>query len=149
MAKFLQVAFKKEMIKVNENGKDVWYEADAKAKGYAKSAFKEGDEVELVKEQRDGKDFVTQVRRPGGSAGQSAPVSNNQATTAPQAAPAPKPTWNGGGKSPEESEKITRLSVMSTAANAAQILTGQITDPVVLGDVVVGLYNKFLAEIKK
>ena len=103
----------------------------------------------LVKEQRDGKDFVTQVRRPGGSAGQSAPVSNNQATTAPQAAPAPKPTWNGGGKSPEESEKITRLSVMSTAANAAQILTGQITDPVVLGDVVVGLYNKFLAEIKK
>ena len=158
MVKFIQCAFKKEMIKVNENGKDVWYDADAKAKGYAKSAFKEGDEVELVIEQREGKSFVMQVRKPGQSApqatqapttGSSAPVQAPVSQSVPQMAPAPvKQAWNGGGKSPEESEKITRLSVMSTAANAAQILTGQIQDPVVLGDVVVQLYHKFLAEIK-
>lgn len=163
--KLIKVAFKKDMIKVNDNGKEMWYNCDKAAKGYAKTAFQEavcnkenvvlqeGSEVELVKERRniEGQDvdFVTQVRKPGqgsytppASTGASAPVSSPQAAT-----PAFKPSY--GAKTPEESEKITRLSIMSTAANAAQALTGQIQDPNVLGDVIVALYVKFLAEIKK
>lgn len=155
--KFIQAAFKKDMVKVLENGKDVWYNCDKAAKGFASKAFKEGDEVELVIEQRGNDPFVTQVRRPGGHVPAQQPyngASQAAPSTAPQAAPAQaaapyqaKPAY--GQKSPEESEKITRLSVMSSATQAVQVMTGQINDPNVLGDVVVSLYNRMLAEIKK
>ena len=148
MVKLVKIAFQKDMIKVNENGKEVWYDADPKVKNFVKSSFHEGDDIELNFEQRNGKACIVRVSRPGQAAPvaqqASAPVAETPAPTTQQS----QGSWRGQ-KSPEESEKITRLSVLSSATQAAAVLTGQINDPAVLADVVVSLYNKFLAEIKK
>ena len=157
MTKLIKVAFQKDMIKVNENGTEKWYDCEKAAKGFAKSNFKEatcnkenkvleeGSEIELTIETRDNKPFVTQVRRPGQGAYTPPAASSAPAGTG---APAPyKPSY--GQKTPEESEKITRLSVMSSATQAVSVLTGQIQDPNQLADIVVALYTRMLAEIKK
>jgi len=150
--KFIQAAFKKEMIKVSSNGQEVWYDCDPKAKGFAKTAFQPGDDVELTTEDRGGKVYVTRVSRPGQAnynpnATQQAPAPQTQSQ--PSTAPTVNVRPAYGQKTPEESERISRLSAMSSASNAVQVLTGQINDPAVLGDIVVSLYNKMLAEIKK
>jgi hypothetical protein len=156
MAKFVQVAFKKDMIKVNEGGADVWYDTDKAVKGFAGKAFQAGDEIELTKELRNGKNFVTRVSKPGQGSGYQGGQSS-QSQSAPAASSSAAPDNGGqrqggyhGGKSPEESEKITRLSVMSTAGNiVSQGLCGQFQDPNTIGDVVISVYNKLLAEVKK
>jgi len=150
MVKFIKVAFKKDMINVEENGKGIWYDCDVKAKGYAKSAFQEGAEVELVKEDRGGKPFVTQVRRPGQGGASYTPPAPTGTTSTPQASQTTTPAkGNWGQKSPEESEKITRLSVMSSATQAVQVMTGRIESTEVLTMTVLSLYKAMLEEIKK
>jgi len=161
MVKFIKVAFKKDMINVSENGaQPVWYDCDPKAKGFAKTAFKEGDDVELVSENRGGKIFVTQVRRPG-QGGQSnyqqPPVQQQQqqtppATNTPATQEPPRSSYSGDyqkPKTPAEVEIIVRQSTMAAAAQSVQVLTGQVQDPLVLSEIVIGIYQKLLAEIKR
>ena len=145
--KFVKAAFKPDvhMIQVQVSGKDKpqWYACDQKVKTFAKNSFAEGDDIELTIEKREGKDYVTKVSRPGQA---SAPQSQAPASEPAKYTPN---TGKYGAKTPEESEKITRLSVMSSAAQAIQVATGQITDPKILADAVIVLYRAMLAEIKK
>jgi len=154
MPKFGRVAFKPDMILIKgpeNNGKGVWYNCSPQAKGYAKATFYEDDEVELVLEQRDGKPFVTQVKRPGQGGASPASAAPTGGTSAPSGASTPnqgaRPAY--GQKTPEESEKITRLSVMSSATQAVQVMTGRIESTEVLTMTVLSLYKAMLEEIKK
>lgn len=144
MSKFNQVAFKKEMIKVD----GVWYDCDPKAKGYAGKVFNEGDEVELVTEDRDGKPFVTKVCKPGGSTG-GASASSSSSSSSSSASSTSKSSGRkySGGKTPEESERISRLSLMSSASSAVQVLTGQLSSPDELKEVVLDLYKAMAEEV--
>jgi hypothetical protein len=148
MAKFVKAAFQKDMIKVVEGGKEAWFDCDPKAKAFA-SSFKEGDEVDLVTETRNGKPFITQVRRPGATASAPvAPKANTQvAPVASAAKPAYTPKWEA--KTPDVQALIVKQSTMSSAANLMQVMTGQINDINVLGESVISLYNRMLAEINK
>jgi hypothetical protein len=167
MIKLIKIAFKKDMIKVNENGKEVWYECDKAAKGYAsknfteatlskdnKTVLEEGSEIELVLEQRniEGKNVqcVVQVRKPGQAAAPAPQASSQPSASTPAPALTSSTTkQNYGQKSPEESERITRLSVMSSAVASVQALTGRIETVEQLSDTVLFVYNRLLAEIKK
>lgn len=158
MSKFVQVAFKKDMIKVNENGNEVWYDCDKAVKGFAGKAFQAGDDIELTKELRNGKNFVTRVSKPGQGGYQGggqnnqggAPANNGGSSSSSDSGSSQPQGGYQGGKSQVESEKITRLSVMSTAATlVSQGLVGQFQDPNTISDVTISVYNKLLAEIKK
>lgn len=158
MAKFLKAAFKKDMINVS-GMPEPWYDCDKAVKGFAGKAFKEGDDIELTIEQRNGKPFVTRVSKPGYGGQQS--QSQNQEPAQPQSQGSTQSTSsspsNGTMKMPSEyskpfdpstAEVVLRQSIMSSAAQAATVLTGAITDSGALTEVVIRIYKAMLAEIK-
>lgn len=167
MTKLIKVAFQKDMIKVNDNGKEVWYNCEKAVKNFIKSAFKEatcnkenkvleeGEEIVLTTEQRNdetGKSctFVTRASKAGQAAqgGYTPPPAVGSAPAAPASAPAPyKAPY--GEKSPEVQALIVKQSTMASACQAMQVLTGQITDVNDLAGKVLFLYNTMLAEIKR
>ena len=139
----------KNSICVEVEGKDTWYECSAEVKSYAQQNFKSGEQCEVTKENRDGKEFVTKIFRPGqgGAAVASSPAST-PAAQAQQAQKQAEPKSTGYAKSPEDSKQIRRLSVLSSAANALTGIQSQL-DPNTLPEYLVALYNRLLAEVEK
>ena len=138
-ATFIKVAYQKDMMKYKVNGEEKWGACSPVVKKFAGGAFKEGDACNITVEgEKEGMANITRVEKVGGA---SAPASGGSSTTSTS-------SKKYGSKTPEESEKITRLSVLSSATKAVQTLTGQV-DVNTLEEVVVSLYNSLLKEVKK
>lgn len=156
MAKFIKAAFKKDMINVS-GMPEPWYDCDKAVKGYASKFFKEGDDIELSIEQRNGKPFVTRVSKPGGQQSQSQNQEPAQTQSQGSTSSSSSSSPSNGMKMPSEyskpfdpstAEVVLRQSTMASAAQAATVLTGAITDSGALTEVVIRIYKAMLAEIK-
>lgn len=70
MAKLVAIAKTegKNMLKIDiPEGSGIWAFCSPEVKAYAKKTFKEGDEVELQYEQKNGGYYITFIKRPGSS----------------------------------------------------------------------------------
>lgn len=138
-ATFIKVAYQKDMMKYKVNGEEKWGACSPAVKKYAGGAFKEGEACDMTIEgEKEGMANITRVEKVGGS---SAPASGGNSSPASS-------SKKYGSKTPEESERITRLSIMSSTTTAVQALTGQV-DLNTIEEVTVSLYNALLKEIKK
>jgi hypothetical protein len=162
MTKLIKVAFKVDMIKVNEDGKEKWYYVEKNVKGFIQANFKqaivgsdgktvleEGEGIEITKESRnfEGKnvEFAIRVNKPGQAASQpSAPAQSSAPVQAPSA---PKQAY--GEKSPDVQRLIVKQSTMASACQAVQVMTGQINDVTVLEANVLRLYATMLNKINE
>ena len=151
---FIQVAFKKDMIKYEVNGEEKWANCTSQVKGFAKN-FSKGETVTLQGSEQNGMFNVTRIEKGSGSG---APAQTQSYSAPAQSAPAqstyktPAQTGNSYDyqkpKSPEETKLIVNQSVMASACNAVKAVTGQI-DPNMLGDYVVTLYHRLRDEVNK
>lgn len=142
--KVAKKSFKGDMLLLNEVGKESekgkWYFLTEAVQSFAKKLnVSAGSELESIETEQRGKDtYITKLKANGES-----PASVYKPTTAYQQSSA-KSSWNQ--KTPEESEKITRLSVLSSVSNIVAQL--QLTDVEEIKKVSTELFRSFLAEIK-
>jgi len=166
--KFIKAAKTKKMLQVEIDGKEEWTNTNENVYNFAKSKFKNGDEIELQYSEQDGMKFVTRITGSGGASTEketsSSPESKytcedcgvslkdskyKKCYTCNQKNPSPKAEKsNYYAKSPEDKEQIKRLSVLSSAAKAAQVVQGQV-DVNALADYVLNLYDAFYKEVSK
>lgn len=158
-AKFGRVAKSpsKNMLKVIVNGQDQWADCTPQVKGFASKAFQEGQDVILTASFANNRYNVSRIENmSGGKPPVAAPSNTAPQTQAPK--PATQPTTSsyshyGSGeyqkaRTPEESERMTRLSVLSSVCEALAAVPGQI-DVNALWDVVETGYNRFLMKVKE
>lgn len=151
-AKFVRVATKPGclMMKVVVEGKEQWADCSQAVYDFAKKAFKEGQEVTLTAAYENNRYNVSRME--GGNAGASQTPANNFSSTQTSkpagTSTASGKSYGGYGKSPEESERITRLSVLSSVCTALGAIPGQV-EVNAIGDVVEELYTRFLNKIKE
>ena len=153
-AKFVRVATKPGclMMKVVVEGKEQWADCSQPVYDFAKKAFKEGQEVTLTAAYENNRYNVSRMESGAGGGTQtttgasSASPTSKPSTTSTSSSGAGKPSY--GNKSPEESERITRLSVLSSACSVVAAAPGQV-EVNALGDVVEELYTRFLNKIKE
>jgi len=176
MVKFIKAAKTKKMLQVEIDGKEEWTNTNENVYNFAKSKFKNGDELEIHYNEQDGMKFVTRVTGSGtGSTGKetgSSPESKytcedcgaslkdsryKKCYTCNQKNPATikfsslKESSSKSGyyaKSPEESEKIKRLSILSSAAQAAMVVQAQV-DANALAAYVLNLYDAFYKKVSE
>ena len=152
-AKFVRVATKPGclMMKVVVEGKEQWADCSQAVHDFAKKSFKENQEVTLTATYENNRYNVSRLESgTGGSSqpttGTSSASTSKPATTTGTSSAAPVKSY--GSKSPEESERITRLSVLSSACSVVAAAPGQV-EVNALGDVVEELYTRFLNKIKE
>ncbi len=152
-AKFVRVATKPGclMMKIVVEGKEQWADCPQPVYDFAKKAFKEGQEVTLTAAYENNRYNVSRMEG-GNAATTQAPANTTSASQASKpagtsTAPVASKTYGGYGKSPEESERITRLSVLSSVCTALGAIPGQV-EVNAIGDVVEELYTRFLNKIK-
>lgn len=142
--KVTKKSFKGDMLLLNEVGKESekgkWYFLSEPVQAFAKKInVGAGSELETIETEQRGKDtYITKLK----TSGDSQAVVHRP--TYQGSAPAKNTSW--GQKSPEESEKITRLSVLSSVSNIVAQL--QLTDVEEIKKVSSELFRSFLAEIK-
>lgn len=146
--KFIKAAYQKKMVKVEiESGNPVWATCSDAVHAFAKKAFKEGDEVDIQYDQKNGQYFVTRITKPGQST-----YTNKEEYSPKTDFPKTTPTnivnsnstakkYTSYSKSPEDKEQIKRLSVLRAVSTAVQTMTGQL-DANTLGDYIEELYRK-------
>ncbi len=113
--KVAKKSFKGNMLLLEKDGaKGKWYFLSTPVEAYAKSSGVEvGTEVEDIQTEQRGKDtYITKLSIKGGSSVKS--PTNDNTSTSSGGSNGYRPSY--GSKSPEESEKITRLSVLSSVA---------------------------------
>lgn len=136
---FVKVAIKKDMIKYKDlEGNEKWATCSDKVKSYVAKFFKEGDKMAVQGEQQDEFFYITKAENPDYAGG------------VKKEGEAPKSTSGSfqKTKSPEESERITRLSVLGSASQAVTALTGQV-DPNTIQEITLSLYTAMLNKIKE
>jgi len=167
-AKFLRVAKSptKSMMKVIVNGQEQWADCDPKVKGFAGKTMQEGQDVVITASFANNRYYISRISPVGGAAPQTAPQ-----TTAPQQQqtyqpPATQQTYQPpvtvqqpvgqvappkqymNPRTPEEAERMTRLSTLSSVCTVLAAVPGQI-DVNTLWDVVEAGYTRFLTKVKE
>jgi len=145
-AKFMRVATKPGclMMKVVVDGKEQWADCSQAVHDFAKKAYKEGQEVTMTAEFDNNRYNVSRMEggnNTSAAAGSASSASSSKPTTT-------STTKSYGSKTPEESERITRLSVLSSVCTALGAIPGQVEVNAV-GDVVEELYTRFLNKVKE
>ena len=81
--KFVQVAFKKNMVKYSEDGSELWVFCSSQVKNFAKENFKEGEEVEFEIEEKDGQQWIKGYIKKVGTneVGNSSPSTDKESTS--------------------------------------------------------------------
>lgn len=152
-AKFVRVATKPGciMMKVIVDGKEQWADCANPVYEFAKKSFQEGQDITLTADYANNRYNVSRIEAGSGS---SSSPSSSGSSLAPANKPAasssnysPSSTGKSYGKSPEESERITRLSVLSSVCTLLGAIPGQVEVNAV-GDVAEELYNRFLGKVK-
>ena len=165
-AKFLRVAKSPttSMMKIIVNGQEQWADCDPKVKGFAGKTMQEGQDVILTATFANNRYYISRISSAGTAAPQTVPQTTppqQQQTYQPPAqqtyqqpavhqpvgdvAP-PKQYMNP--RTPEEAERMTRLSVLSSVSTALAAVPGQI-DVNTLGDVIETMYTRFLTKVKE
>lgn len=133
-----------KMFQLQETGKadskPVWYYLANHVLKFAETV-KEADSFGIQTEKKHMKDYIIRIEK-GTS---EAPKNTNGASKEPWK-PAPKKEWTPYQKSPEESEKITRLSVLSSAANIVANMEG--ITPELAYSTVEDLFSRMLTLIR-
>ena len=151
-AKFVRVATKPGclMMKVVVDGKEQWADCSQAVYDFAKKSFKEGQEVTLTAAYENNRYNVSRMESGNGGGTQTtpstSPTSKPATTTGTSSSGAGKTSY--GSKSPEESERITRLSVFSSVCTALGAIPGQV-EVNAIGDVAEELYIRFLNKVKE
>lgn len=159
-AKFGRVAKSptKNMLKIVVNGQEQWADCTPQVKGFAGKAFQEGHDVVLTASYANNRYNVSRIESASGRPQAQAPVNTppvQQTAPVQTAKPAAQHTSTYSGYSdyqkpriPEESERMTRLSVLSSVCEAVAAIPGQV-DVNVLWDVIESGYNRLLAKVKE
>jgi hypothetical protein len=100
------------------------------------SGINKGDEVNIKSEKKNGRNILNYISKTGEAV-------SPEKVTVHQDKP---PFIPYGGKTPEQSEQIKRLSILGSACNAVKALTGQI-DQEGLINFVEKFYDKFYGKI--
>lgn len=143
--KVTKKSFKGDMLLLNEVGKEnekgKWYFLSEAVQAFAKKInLGAGSEIESIETEQRGKDtYITKFKTSGDVNSVKRPTYTSESS-----ASSSKGTW--GQKSPEESEKITRLSVLSSVSNIVAQL--QISDVEEIKKVTCELYHTLLNEVK-
>lgn len=159
-AKFLSVAKSpaRHMMKVIVNGQEQWADCSPQVKGFAAKALREGQDVVLTASYANNRYNISRIEANGGyqqpaqtTTSRPAPA---QTYTPPAAQTQPVSTQNYNNadymkpRTPEEAERMTRLSVLSSVCSALGAIPGQI-DLNTLWDVVEAGYVRFLNKVKE
>lgn len=144
-------------FQAEKDGKSIWVNAPANVINFIKVLSKDnkiniGDEITLEGGLEAGKWNATKLIW---GTGTNTPSSNIAQPKTENAAPAQKTTSSYSGNvkyrdpvTPEESERMCRLSVLSSVATMMTALTGQV-DPNNVGDIATSLYDKFMEKVKE
>lgn len=161
-AKFLMVAKSpaRNMMKISVNGKEQWADCSPNVKGFAATTIQSGQDVVLTASFINNRYNISRINANGAGTPPPAvyqpPVQNTgvqQTYTPPVQQPSPS-TQNYNAteymkpRTPEEAERMTRLSVLSSICTALAAIPGQI-DVNTLWDVVESGYDRFLAKVKQ
>jgi predicted component of type VI protein secretion system len=169
MVTLLKIANQQSVLLVKmDDGKEIWAKCPDAVKAYAQQNLKPGDPVDIVSETTATGLQITKIGKAGTIA---APAPAASTATPPAAAPAAvaTPATTGAATAPavqtpapatkintqyrqpmtpEEARTVRRMSIMASACNAIVTVQSQV-DPNALGDVVIALYKKLLAEVEK
>jgi hypothetical protein len=154
MYKITRKSFKGDMVELqsadNATEKPKWYFLDEKVQTYSKN-LKKGDTVNAKFIQK-GKDSVITYITKGGESDVQSPASTDKPTSSYKSYPkyqsnnaTQKPAW--GQKSPEESERITRLSVLSSTVAIVAALKEVTVENVY--EITEGLFDALLSKVKE
>jgi hypothetical protein len=165
---------KKYLIKmVLDDGQEKWGSTSQAVFNFAKANFKEGDDADFVYKVENNQYLIDRINKPGyvGKTQQS----NVSPTPDSQPSPAhvcedcgvtlkdgkykkcyncnqkkPTPTYSGDymkPRTPEEAERMTRLSILSSVCEAIGIMTGQVGDIGTLWEQIETLYDEAYKKI--
>lgn len=161
-------AKKKDMIQLAEGtNSPKWYWMSSAVQGFAHKAIKAGDEVTIEgNEEKDNLTIITRISKAGAGSSQKKETTKSdtgfkcedckcdlkdgkykKCFKCNEKNPS-KSTGGGYSKSPEDSERITRLSILSSVCQAVTALVGNV-DRNDIGDVINSLYDKFYEKISK
>jgi len=150
-----------------------WANCSANVYNWAKKSFKEGEEVIVEYTEKNGQYNVTRITKGSGDSVQTKAKNTSSPTCADcgkelkddkyskcytcnkknpdkTTTTSKKKSYSKSySKSPEDKEQIRRLSVLRAVAEAVQVMTGQINDIGVLGDMMEVLYNKFYQKVSE
>lgn len=153
-----------------DNGEEKWATTTAKVCSYAKGNFSEGEECEFDYENKNGQYHVKRIMKLGETGDAPVEVSNtgegktcscgkkikndkyDNCYSCNQKNPTGGSALKSGymkEKTPEESDRIMKLSLLATASHAVKVLTAQLPDADAVADAVIMIYNKLYNEIKK
>jgi hypothetical protein len=143
------------MLKISVNGQEQWADCSPQVKGFAAKVLQEGQDVVLTAAYLNNRYNVSRIEAFG--AGTQPPAQNH--VNQPPATPAYTPAQHSAPqnynssefmkpRTPEEAERMTRLSVLSSVCTALGAVPGQI-DVNTLWDVVDAGYARFLTKVKE
>lgn len=160
-AKFIRVAKNPtcNMMKVVVNGKEQWADCPQNVKNFAEKAFGEGQDVVLTADFVNNRYNVSRIEQAGGyqqppqqptqqaPAYQQAVQQPTQQFTPPTAGNLEMPRKYRDPVTPDEAERMCRLSVLASVCESVSALTGQV-DANVLPDVIEATYDRLLNKVK-
>jgi len=171
MDKFVKAAQSKNMLKVVIGGKETWAFCSEPVLKFAKNTLKEGDEVTIQSDNKNGNIYITRISKGEVVSIETPktekPVSEspryvcedcgkelkdgkykkcyecNKKNPEPKEKKEPKTTY---GYTPKDTESIKKQAVLKSVCMAVSALTGMI-DINNLGDVIENLYDRFLKKL--
>jgi hypothetical protein len=111
-----------------------WYGKTPEVEKFLTGIIK-GDEVNVKFEKKNGRNILTYITKTGEAV--SPEIAKNVGK---------QPFVPYGGKTPEQSEQIKRLSILGSAANAAKALTGQVNEESLIRFIET-FYDKFYGKV--
>lgn len=106
------------------------------------SGIQKGDSVDIKSEKKNGRNILSYITKTASGSVVVAPDKGTSTGTGY------KPSGYSSHKSPEESEKIKRLSILSSVCTAVTALTGQL-DQNSLVECINTLYDKLYAKVSQ
>jgi len=143
-----EIAFKKDgnylikaEFKAGEGSK--WASTTEAVFNFAKKNFKKGDNVNIDYRTEKGKYFVDRITKVEGT---TTTETKSETTTKTEQPKTETKTYYQ--KSPDVQDAIIRQSTLASACQAIQVLTGQVNDVQVLGDMIETLFDRFYKKVK-
>jgi len=160
-----------------DDGKEKWASTTEKVFNYAKSNFKENEEVDYEYENKNGQYSVSKILKKGETTEKKTSTKSESTSTPdgkvcacgkkikndkydkcytcnqknPAKGSSGRPDYNSGAPYgsllPSEAERRNKLSTMSSCCEAIKVLTGRVEDVNTLGDLIVNLYDKLYKKI--
>ena len=154
----------KFLAKIEMEGKDKWFTVTQAVYNYATKNYEEGDEVDVHYTVKNGQYFATKITRPGTSKREETPEEKPEFTCSDCGRELkdgkydkcyncnkknPSKATTKSTYVPKDTESIKKQAVLKASVHAIQVMTGQINDVEALGEMVLALYDRFLAKINE